>query len=140
MDTPKKLLLAEDLTAEYLLAKKALESCMTDFTLERVSDGEELMKFLRTHEAPDLILLDLNMPRKNGFEALEEMKSDQSLRSIPVIVISTSANEDDVNKAYSKGASSYFTKPASFSDFKDLMRNVSMYWFEYSKLPREKTA
>jgi len=140
MENHKSLILAEDVTANYLIAKKALECCMTNFSLVRVKDGEELIDFLKTHEAPDLVLLDLNMPRKNGFEVLAEMKKDKTLRGIPVVVISTSSSEEDVKKAYAKGASSYFTKPSSFAEFKDMMRQLSLYWFEWSKLPTERSA
>jgi CheY-like chemotaxis protein len=113
-------------------------------TLHVASNGEDAMKFLRRvgeHAAaprPDLILLDLNMPRKNGHEVLEELKSDKLLLRIPVVVLTTSQAEDDVSRAYTAHANCYIRKPLDFESFDELMRGILQFWFGLVTLPAAK--
>jgi CheY-like chemotaxis protein len=111
-----------------------------------VADGEELMDYLHrrgryadpaSSPEPSLILLDLNMPRKDGREALMEIKSDARLKSIPVVILTTSKAEEDVRRLYELGANSFITKPATFQGLAEMLRTLSQYWFETVKLPTE---
>ncbi|MDX6476308.1 MAG: hypothetical protein QOH95_1819, partial [Gaiellaceae bacterium] len=111
--------------------------------LHTVEDGEELLEYLR-HEGrydetnsprPDLILLDLNMPRVDGREALEELKSDPELRSIPIVILTTSRAEADVVQSYDLGANSFISKPVTFGGLVDVMRELGRYWVLIVELP-----
>lgn len=133
----KKILIAEDATAQYMLERRVIEKCCPEVSIERVSDGVELIDYLESHDRPDLILLDINMPRKNGLEALREIKTQDNLRPIPVIVISSSCLEEDIETAYSGGAAGYIRKPASLADLKYQMECLTAYWFDCASLPEE---
>jgi CheY-like chemotaxis protein len=106
-----------------------------------VRDGEELMEFLRRQgryrdaPRPGLILLDLNMPRKDGREALKEIKSDPGLRQIPVVILTTSKAEEDILKTYDLGANSFITKPVGFDSLVQLVSTMTRYWFQLVELP-----
>ena len=106
-----------------------------------VNDGEELMDYLHRRgkyadaRRPGLILLDLNMPRKDGREALKEIKSDPSLRSIPVVILTTSSEEEDILKTYDLGANSFITKPVGFESLVQLVSKMTQYWFQLVELP-----
>ncbi|MCK5380524.1 MAG: response regulator, partial [Candidatus Latescibacteria bacterium] len=112
--------------------------------LEIVGTGEEALEYLdRTKDddsvpRPDLILLDLNMPRKDGREALREIKADSELRRIPIVVLTTSKAEEDIYRTYELGVSSFITKPVTFEGLVDLMKTLSKYWFEIVQLPPDK--
>ena len=138
------ILIAEDDEDDYLLTIEALKEAGVDSQIKWVKDGEELMDYLEPigakirktdSEFPSLILLDLNMPRKNGREVLEEIKKNESLRKIPVIVLTTSKAETDINHAYDLGVNSYIQKPVRFSEFVEVIKVVSHYWFHIVKLP-----
>jgi CheY-like chemotaxis protein len=140
------ILLAEDDADDRLLAKEALEETRISGSLHCVEDGEELLDYLRCRgrysararaPRPDIILLDLNMPRKDGREALREIKADPELRRIPVIALTTSKEKEDVRKTYDLGASSYIKKPSSFDGLVDVMRTLGKYWSEMVELPAE---
>ncbi len=109
--------------------------------LRRVRDGVELLQYLRGEASfqsappPHLILLDLNMPRQDGREALQEMKSDSRLRRFPVVVLSTSRSDEDVARLYELGASSYISKPTGFRGLKHIMLMIGQYWFRTAELP-----
>ena len=115
--------------------------------LNRISftrDGQDLMDYLlregeykdiAEHTLPDIILLDLNMPRKDGREALKEIKSDARLKHIPIVILTTSKQEEDVIKSYNLGANSYISKPVTFEKLVELVRKLSDYWFKIVKLP-----
>ncbi len=112
--------------------------------VSRVKDGEELMDYLRHHgeytaegssPGPSLILLDLNMPRKDGREALREIKADAMLRHIPVVVLTTSRAEEDVVRSYQCGVNSFITKPVTFQGLVEAMKALGRYWFEVVELP-----
>jgi CheY-like chemotaxis protein len=141
---PITLLLADDDPDDCMLAREALAESRLANHLFVVGDGEELLQFLRhegtyadpaTSPRPGLILLDLNMPRKDGREALREMKADPHLRSIPVVVLTTSQAEEDIVRTYDLGVSSYISKPVSFEGLVEVMRVLGRYWFEIVELP-----
>jgi CheY-like chemotaxis protein len=142
---PFIILLADDDEEDRMLACDALaESCQSTQII-CVTDGEDLMDYLHRRgkyaapaEAPrpGLILLDLNMPKKDGREALREIKSDPNLRQIPVVVLTTSKAEEDIFHSYDSGASSYISKPVSFGGLVEVMKGLGRYWFEIVDLPR----
>lgn len=141
------ILMAEDDADDRLLTQEALnESRAIDprsNILSFVQDGVELLDYLRGEGSysrgrpprPNLILLDLNMPRKDGREALAELKSDPVLRGIPVVVLTTSLADEDMLQCYRLGAASYLTKPVTFEGLVDLMRVLGEYWLDFVKLP-----
>ena len=141
---PVPILMAEDDPDDRLLVSDAFSDASVTSPLFFVEDGEELMDYLNRRGAysdttryptPGLILLDLNMPRKNGREALFEIKSDPLLRKIPVIVMSTSRSDEDIERSYRDGVNSFITKPSSFSGFLDVVRTLSRYWLDVVELP-----
>jgi CheY-like chemotaxis protein len=138
-----RILLAEDDDDDFFLTRRALQENRLRNEVTRVKDGEELMEYLR-HKGgfskngppePSLILLDLNMPRKDGREALREIKSDPKLRHIPVVVLTTSRAEEDVVRSYEYGVNSFITKPVTFQGLVDAMKALGRYWFEVVELP-----
>jgi len=137
-----KVLLVEDNPDDVLITERALEKGGGSCELFVARDGEEALDFLRKRgkfkEAPkpDLILLDLRLPKINGHEVLAEIKKDPGLRRIPVIVLTVSTAEEDMVRAYDSGASGYITKPASTVEFMKVLATVRDYW-EISELPRE---
>ncbi len=141
---PITILMADDDPDDRLLTEQALQESRLANPVFFVEDGEELMdylyrrgKFSEPHAAPrpGLILLDLNMPRKDGREALAEIKNDPSLRSIPVVVLTTSKADEDVLRSYNLGASSYITKPVTFDALVEVVGALGRYWFELVELP-----
>lgn len=140
------LLTADDDPDDRMLIKDAMAESGVASDLRFVEDGEELLDYLhqrgkyvdpKSAPRPGLILLDLNMPRKDGREALLEIKRDPILRFIPVVVLTTSKAEQDILSTYDLGVNSFFTKPATFEALVDLMRTLSKYWFEVVELPPE---
>jgi len=141
---PITILLADDDPDDRILARHALEENRLANDLRCVEDGEELLDYLwhrgkysRPEDAPrpGIILLDLNMPRKDGREALREIKSDPDLRQIPVVVLTTSKADEDVYKSYNLGVNSYITKPVTFEALVEVMKTLGKYWFEIVELP-----
>ena len=138
------ILMADDDADDRLLSRDALQEARLSNDLRFVEDGEELIEYL-THKGryrhpedaprPGLILLDLNMPRKDGREALQEIKANKDLRCIPVVVLTTSKAEEDVLRSYDLGVSGYITKPVKFADLIDVMHTLGKYWFEIVELP-----
>jgi CheY-like chemotaxis protein len=142
---PITILLADDDPDDRMLARDALDESRLANDLHEVLDGEELLEYLRRQgryadpasaPRPGLILLDLNMPRKDGREALREIKADPDLRSIPVVVLTTSQAEEDIYRTYDLGVSSFITKPVSFEGLVAVMKALGRYWFEIVELPR----
>lgn len=143
---PINILMADDDEDDRLLTVDALKESRVLNNLFCVEDGVELLEFLR-HEGkytdpasaprPSLILLDLNMPRKDGREALQELKNDPKLRSIPVVILTTSKEEEDMLRGYDLGCASYITKPVNFKGLVELMRALGRYWIEFVELPHE---
>lgn len=141
---PIVILMADDDDDDYLLTKKALKESMLLNTLVRVADGEELLdylyargKFSENAVRPGVILLDLNMPRKDGREALKEIKADPDLRNIPIVIFTTSKAEEDIYKSYQLGSNSFITKPVTFENLISVMKTLGTYWFEIVELPRK---
>ena len=138
------ILVADDDQEDCMLEREAMEESGLVNKLQFVHDGEELMNYLY-HQAPyedrgrypdpGLILLDLNMPKKDGREALREIKADGRLRCIPIIVLTTSKAEEDVLKTYNLGVSSFITKPVTFEGLVNVMKTLSTYWFQIVELP-----
>jgi CheY-like chemotaxis protein len=142
--TPITILLADDDPDDRLMCQEALAESRLANELVTVSDGEELLEYLRRSgryasgtpaRRPGLILLDLNMPRKDGREALAEIKADPTLRSIPVVVLTTSKAEEDIYRSYDLGVNSFITKPVTFAALVDVMTALGRYWFEIVELP-----
>jgi CheY-like chemotaxis protein len=136
--------MADDDPEDCLLAREALEESRLVNQFMTVGDGEELLEYLQHRgryadpEAaprPGLILLDLNMPRMDGREALAAIKADSRLRSIPIVVLTTSKAEEDVLRSYDLGANSYITKPVTFDSMVDVAKTLTQYWFSIVELP-----
>jgi CheY-like chemotaxis protein len=141
------ILMAEDDEDDRLLTKEALEENRLTNDLRFVEDGEELLDYLNRRGTyadraqsprPGLILLDLNMPRKDGREALQEIKGDPRLREIPVVILTTSKADEDIHRSYALGANSYITKPVTFAGMVEMTRTLGRYWFELVELPTRK--
>jgi CheY-like chemotaxis protein len=142
---PIIILLADDDEEDRNLACDALAESRLSNEISCVTDGEDLMDYLHrsgkyappaSAPRPGLILLDLNMPKKDGREALREIKADPDLRQIPVVVMTTSKSEEDIFHSYDSGASSFVTKPVTFAGLVDVMKGLGRYWFEIIDLPR----
>ena len=138
--------MADDDEDDRILTQDALKESRVRNSLYCVNDGVELLEYLRRQgkfadkklsPRPGLILLDLNMPRKDGREALEEIKADAELKNIPVVILTTSIQEEDKIKGYDLGAASYITKPVNFDGLVDLMKALGRYWIEFVELPNE---
>jgi CheY-like chemotaxis protein len=143
---PIVILLADDDEEDRMLACDALAESRLSNDITCVTDGEDLMDYLQRRgkyappvEAPrpGLILLDLNMPKKDGREALREIKSDPELRQISVVVLTTSKAEEDIYSSYDSGASSFISKPVTFEGLVEVMKGLGRYWFEIVDLPRQ---
>ncbi len=144
---PISILMADDDPDDRLLAQEALMESQLPNDLYFVEDGEELLDYLnrrgkytesKKSPRPGLILLDLNMPRKDGREALKEIKADPDLRLIPIVVLTTSEAEEDIYSTYDLGVSSYISKPVTFEALVDFMKALGKYWFEFVELPSER--
>jgi len=140
----RTILMADDDAEDCQLVRDALGEAGQSHDLRFVRDGEELFDYLRhrgeyangrSAPRPDLILLDFKMPRKDGREALKEIKADAQLRRIPVVVLTTSTAEDDIAFSYDMGVNSFITKPATFRQWVKIIRTLSKYWFEVVELP-----
>ena len=138
-----RVLLVEDNPGDIRLTQEALKESTMDVILDVVSDGEQAIDFLMRRNKfadsirPHVILLDLNLPKKNGIEVLKEIKADDSLKKIPVIVLTTSDADHDISKAYSFHANCYILKPVDFDDFSKVIRLIEMYWFNAVQLPND---
>jgi chemotaxis family two-component system response regulator Rcp1 len=136
-----EILMVEDSRADVLMTREAFEEARLANTLHVVEDGVQAMQFLRqeaefaSSPRPDLILLDLNLPRKNGREVLAEIKTDPELRTIPVIVLTTSQAEQDILGAYNLHANCYIVKPVGFENFVTAIQSVESFWFSLVTLP-----
>jgi CheY-like chemotaxis protein len=139
------ILIADDDEEDRMLVKEAMEESRLANHLQFVEDGEELLDYLHNrgnfsdktkYPTPGLILLDLNMPRKDGREAMKEIKSDPHLKVIPIVVLTTSKAEEDILRTYDLGVNSFITKPVTFSALVDIMKTLGKYWFEIVELPK----
>jgi len=138
-----EILLVEDNPGDIKLTRKAFESAALRNELHVVTDGVEAIDFLRQRGAhadavrPDLILLDLNLPRLNGDEVLEDIKGDDALRRIPVVILTSSEAEGDIIETYDLHANAYLTKPVSFGGFKKVVEEIEGFWFKVVRFPPE---
>ncbi|HVL05808.1 MAG TPA: response regulator [Acidimicrobiales bacterium] len=138
---PIQILLVEDSPGDVSLTRHALKQAKVANELNVVADGEEAMAYLRRESPyedvarPELVLLDLNLPRKDGREVLAEMKQDLDLSTIPVVVLTTSSDETDVLKAYQLHANSYVTKPVELDKFLEAVRSIESFWLSIVRLP-----
>lgn len=140
---PVEILLIEDSPSDAQLAIEALHAAKISNHLSHVEDGVEAMQFLRREgpyadaPRPDLILLDLNLPRKDGREVLKELKDDPHLKLIPVVVLTTSRAEQDVLRSYALHANCYITKPVDFMQFMEVVKSIEHFWLTVVTLPGE---
>ena len=140
---PIQVLLVEDSPGDIRLTQEALKDAKIHINLQVVRDGERAMSFLmRKGEyanapRPDLILLDLNLPKKDGREVLQEIKESQTLKIIPVVILTTSASEADILRSYSLHANCYITKPVSLDGFLTVVKSIEDFWLSVVELPRE---
>ena len=129
------ILLVEDSAPDAMLIRQALREAGVEGNVEVVTDGEQALARLRRGAAPDLMLLDLNLPRKDGRAVLAEMRDDDALREIPVIVLTTSSAPHDVRYCYQHGANSYVRKPLGLDRLVDTARTIREFWFDTATLP-----
>lgn len=143
---PLSLVLADDDPDDREMTREALKRGGFQAPFHQVDDGEALLQLLRSEGAftgdasvplPGLILLDCNMPRKNGYETLAEIRADPKLKHLPVVMLTTSRAAHDVNQSYALGANTFLSKPDSFQGLVELLNAVRCYWFEVATLPRE---
>jgi CheY-like chemotaxis protein len=136
-----EVLLVDDNPADLDLARDLLAADQYARQISAVTDGEAAVAFLRqdgkyaSARTPDLIILDLNLPRKNGWQVLEEVKSDPKLRSTPVVIFSTSEASHDIGGCYRLGANSYVRKPGTLQEFISVISSIGEFWFQYAQLP-----
>ncbi len=137
-----KILLVEDNEGDIVLTTQALKKANVTNGINVVKDGDEAMKFLRKEgkyegaETPDLILLDINLPKMDGMEVLTEIKNDEALKSIPVVILTTSDSENDIIKSYNNHANCYITKPVDFRKFMEVVQMIKDFWISIVKLPK----
>ncbi len=138
------VLMADDDDDDVMLIEKAFKECELPHKLIRVADGEELTDYLsasgvytgQTPKKPSMILLDLNMPKKDGREALAEIKTHAELRSIPIVIFTTSKADEDIIRSYQLGVNSFITKPVAYKQLIEVVKSLSAYWFDTVELPR----
>lgn len=144
--TPRIILMADDDSDDQLLAREALAEFGSSSDLRTVDNGLEVIDYLKrtgrfedpaSSPRPDLILLDLNMPCKDGREVLAHLKADPNMKSIPVVVLSTSRADTDVREIYDRGANSFITKPAAFDELVRVLQTISDYWFGVVQMPMQ---
>ncbi len=141
---PIEILMVEDSPSDAQLTVEALHAAKIANRLSHVEDGVEALRFLRQQgpyadaPRPDLILLDLNLPRKDGREVLDELKRDPDLKVIPVVVLTTSRSEQDVLRSYQLHANCYITKPVDFTKFMEVVKAIENFWLSIVTLPKEK--
>jgi len=137
------VLIADDDADDRMFLEQAMRQNGYDQQIEFVEDGEQLMEYVRqegrytkqTAPWPNLLILDLNMPRKNGFQALSEIKADPKLRRLPIVVMTTSSTDEDVIKSYNLGVNSFVTKPFNFNRMVEMIGALKVYWMDTVKLP-----
>ncbi len=140
--TVANLLLVEDNPGDVLLLKEFLKGAKMAFNLHVTEDGEEALLFLnqrdkfRNSPRPDLIILDLNLPKVDGFEVLQQVKQHPVLRRIPVIILTSSHAETDIVKSYDLHANCYLTKPSELMEFSEMVKAIEHFWFEIARLPK----
>ena len=140
-----KILLVEDNEGDIVLTLEALKEAKVSNGIQVVKDGEEALQYLRKQErfsnmeTPDLILLDINLPKLNGKEVLAEIKKDEDLMIIPVVILTTSDSEKDILESYQYHANCYITKPVDFQKFMDVVHMIKDFWIDIVQLPNKKS-
>ena len=140
---PIEILLVEDNPGDVRLTEKAFEEGSLANDLDVVTDGVEAIRYLRQEDEyaekslPDIVLLDLNLPKKNGDEVLEDIKTDDDLKHLPVVILTSSEAEEDIAATYNKHANAYLTKPVDFDGFTDIVNQIEGFWFRVVRLPSE---
>lgn len=136
--SPFRLLIADDDIDDVQLTKNFFIENKLSIQINEVYDGQILLEHLRAHikNLPQLILLDLNMPKKGGLEALEEIKMDESFRKIPIVIFSTSNAHKDIEKAYELGANCFVSKPDNLNEWRDKIEKIGKFWVECVKVPK----
>ncbi len=146
IERPVDILLVEDNPADVRLTREAMSECGFNTRIHVAANGVEAMRFLNREgdfvsaPAPDLVILDLNLPIKNGREVLAEVKSDERLKKIPVIVFSTSSSPEDINESYRLHANCYICKPSDFDDYLDVVTGIERFWGATVSLPEKPEA
>jgi CheY-like chemotaxis protein len=141
---PVEILLVEDNEDDIIIIQEALAEAKLLNLITVVRDGEQALAYVRRQngferaETPGLVLLDINMPRKNGFEVLQEMKGDPALRHIPIVMMTVSQRDEDVAESFAKGACSYIRKPVDFESLKQVIRSFEIYWTMVSRIPERR--
>ncbi len=139
-----EILLVEDSPDDAFFSKEAFSKSKLMNTMQVATDGVEAMKYLRKEDEykdakkPDLILLDLNLPKKSGIEVLKEIREDTALTDIPVIVLTTSSDDDDIRKSYQNHANCFITKPVDIYEFLKLAEEIEKFWFGVARLPKRR--
>ena len=134
------ILIVDDDEDDQFLIKTAFERDSSQYNLQFATDGRDVLENISSPQVlPDLILLDLNMPIMNGFDVLKHLKSSSSYRHVPIVVLTTSANESDINRAYELGANTFITKPVNHQALVDLAEQVRLYWFSLAETPTRRT-
>jgi len=142
---PVNILLVEDNEGDILLTREALEDAKIHVNLSVVNDGKEAVDFLNNRGnfadavLPDILLLDMNLPKKNGLEVLQYIKGNDNLKHIPVIMLSTSSSPKDINLCYNNYANCYITKPVEVNDFLSVVATIENFWISIVKLPSKKS-
>jgi two-component system, chemotaxis family, response regulator Rcp1 len=142
--TPIEILLVEDSAGDVRLTREALRDAKVQNNLSVVSDGQDAMSFVRRQgkhanaPRPDLILLDLNLPKMGGREVLERIKLDPDLRTIPIVILTTSAAEEDILRSYELHANCYITKPVDLNQFLKIVQTIDSFWLAIVKLPQQR--
>lgn len=143
VDQLPRILVAEDNEDHAYLLRLAFESGDAKSELVFVEDGVEAMDYLESCDSveslPGLILLDINMPRMDGFEVLEKVKSSRTFSHIPVVILTSSAREEDIARVYEKGGCSFVSKPVKFDEFRDVIASFYVYWTQVAKIPKKGT-
>lgn len=141
--SPKEILLVEDNPGDVYIVRSSLADSELYHNFYHVRDGEEIMAYLHQTQGyqnvplPDLILLDLNLPKKNGFEVLREIKADPKLRIIPVIILTSSSSEQDIQRSYELYANSYIVKPSNYFAFFQAIKKLELFWLNLVQLPSQ---
>lgn len=140
MNSNYRVLLIEDNPGDRKLTLEAFKELDFSYDLQMAFDGEQGIEAVdrvsvKTEDCPDLVLLDLNMPKRNGFEVLEKIRGNKSLRAVPVIILTTSASQEDIQRAYEVGANCYVSKPVDFNQFVHCLKMIEQFWFKTALLP-----
>jgi CheY-like chemotaxis protein len=144
MNQPIEILLGEDNPGDVYIIENTLSKSQAYYSLNNVTDGEAVIAYLRRENnyqqaaRPDLLVLDLNLPKKHGFEVLEEIKNDPELKDLPVVILTSSNAETDILKSYQLYASCYITKPSDINEFFDAVVKMESFWLNLVKLPPKK--